>query len=166
MRGRCSGRNWASSHHGAWQALEEKILLQDPSIDGPEVHPPPSTTALERNPYKGLRPFSEADSGDFFGRDDLIDTLERRIRETALLVVVGASGSGKSSVVRSRARAAPAGDGARHVGDCRNGAGDASVSRACPSAWASRSTTSAAMTSTSCEPCSRSLPRRPIDISW
>ena len=80
-------------------ALEEKILLQDPSIDGPEAHPSPSVAALERNPYKGLRPFSEADSGDFFGRDDLIDTLERRIRETALLVVVGASGSGKSSVV-------------------------------------------------------------------
>ena len=82
-------------------ALEEKILLQDPSIDGPEALPPPSATALERNPYKGLRPFSEADSGDFFGRDDLIDTLERRIRETALLVVVGASGSGKSSVVEA-----------------------------------------------------------------
>jgi len=81
------------------QALEEKILMQDPSIDGPEAHPPPIATALERNPYKGLRPFSEADSDDFFGRDDLIDSLEQRIRETALLVVVGASGSGKSSVV-------------------------------------------------------------------
>ena len=83
------------------QALEEKILLQDPSIDRPEVHPPPSATSLERNPYKGLRPFLEADADDFFGRDDLIDALAKMVEEAPLVVVVGASGSGKSSVVRA-----------------------------------------------------------------
>jgi len=81
--------------------LEEKILLQDPSIDGPEVRPLQNLAALERNPYKGLRPFLEADADDFFGRDDLIDALAHRIVETPFLVVVGASGSGKSSVVRA-----------------------------------------------------------------
>ena len=83
------------------QALEEKILLQDPSIDRPAVQPPPSASALERNPYKGLRPFLEADADDFFGRDDLIDVLAKRVEEAPFVVVVGASGSGKSSVVRA-----------------------------------------------------------------
>ena len=147
------------------QALEEKILQQDPSIDGPEVQPSPNITALERNPYKGLRPFSEADSGDFFGRDDLIDTLEQRIRETPLLVVVGASGSGKSSVVRAglvpRLRAA-----ARDTWEIVEMVPATRPFRSLPERWASRPTTCAAMTSTSYEPCSRELPQRPTDVSW
>ncbi len=56
-----------------------------------------------RNPYKGLLPFSEADAGDFFGREELVDRLLDRLRDPAdrFLVVVGPSGSGKSSVVRA-----------------------------------------------------------------
>jgi WD40 repeat protein/DNA-binding SARP family transcriptional activator/class 3 adenylate cyclase len=58
-----------------------------------------------RNPYKGLRPFSEADSGDFFGRAELIQRLVARLREGGpgcrVLAVIGPSGSGKSSVVRA-----------------------------------------------------------------
>ena len=58
-----------------------------------------------RNPYKGLRPFAEADAGDFFGRNQLIERLLGRLRENAVgsrfLAVVGPSGSGKSSVVRA-----------------------------------------------------------------
>jgi WD40 repeat protein/serine/threonine protein kinase len=55
------------------------------------------------NPYKGLRPFKEADAKDFFGRDTLLERLLKRMQEPngALLGVVGASGSGKSSVVRA-----------------------------------------------------------------
>lgn len=59
----------------------------------------------ERNPYKGLRPFTEADAGDFFGREGLIRRLVARLgapgRGSRFLAVVGASGSGKSSVVRA-----------------------------------------------------------------
>jgi WD40 repeat protein/DNA-binding SARP family transcriptional activator len=57
------------------------------------------------NPYKGLRPFGEADALDFFGRDDLVDRLVARLGETVegnrFLGVVGPSGSGKSSAVRA-----------------------------------------------------------------
>jgi serine/threonine protein kinase/WD40 repeat protein/predicted nucleic acid-binding Zn-ribbon protein len=57
------------------------------------------------NPYKGLRAFQEADSADFFGRDDLIQLLLDRMAEvhpaSRFLSVIGASGSGKSSVVKA-----------------------------------------------------------------
>ena len=55
------------------------------------------------NPYKGLQAFSEADAVDFFGREDLIDSLVTRLRssESGFLALVGPSGSGKSSVVQA-----------------------------------------------------------------
>jgi serine/threonine protein kinase len=63
-----------------------------------------------RNPYKGLRAFTQDDAGDFFGRDTLVYELVETMREMLtvmlpsmpamrLLAVVGPSGSGKSSVV-------------------------------------------------------------------
>lgn len=58
-----------------------------------------------QNPYKGLRAFQEADAADFFGRDALIERLLQRLTEdhplARFLAVVGASGSGKSSVVKA-----------------------------------------------------------------
>jgi WD40 repeat protein/serine/threonine protein kinase len=54
-----------------------------------------------RNPYKGLQPFLESDAGDFFGRETLITTLGKRLQHERFIAVVGASGSGKSSVVRA-----------------------------------------------------------------
>ena len=58
-----------------------------------------------RNPYKGLRPFTEADARDFFGRGELTQRLVASLHEVApvsrFLAVVGPSGSGKSSVVRA-----------------------------------------------------------------
>ncbi|MGH2818817.1 MAG: BTAD domain-containing putative transcriptional regulator [Actinomycetota bacterium] len=59
----------------------------------------------ERNPYKGLRAFTEADARDFFGRGELVQRLVARLNEAGpgsrFLAVVGPSGSGKSSVVRA-----------------------------------------------------------------
>jgi WD40 repeat protein/DNA-binding SARP family transcriptional activator len=58
-----------------------------------------------RNPYKGLRPFTEADAPDFFGRGELTQRLVARLGGqdggSRFLAVVGPSGSGKSSVVRA-----------------------------------------------------------------
>jgi len=58
-----------------------------------------------RNPYKGLRPFDEADAHDFFGREAFVERLLQRWRRPGprarFLAVVGPSGSGKSSVVRA-----------------------------------------------------------------
>jgi serine/threonine protein kinase/ABC-type glycerol-3-phosphate transport system substrate-binding protein len=58
-----------------------------------------------RNPYKGLRPFLEADMSDFFGRERATQEIQRRLEEdvaeSRFLAVVGPSGSGKSSLVRA-----------------------------------------------------------------
>jgi WD40 repeat protein/DNA-binding SARP family transcriptional activator/type II secretory pathway predicted ATPase ExeA len=58
-----------------------------------------------RNPYKGLRAFSEADASDFFGREALTERLVAAMGDSGpgsrFLAVVGPSGSGKSSVVRA-----------------------------------------------------------------
>jgi len=57
------------------------------------------------NPYKGLEAFDEADAVDFFGRGDLIDEILKRFADdgvrSRLVLVVGASGAGKSSAIRA-----------------------------------------------------------------
>ena len=50
-------------------------------------------------PYKGLATFEAGDSANFFGRERLVGELAARIVQVGLLGVVGASGSGKSSVL-------------------------------------------------------------------
>jgi WD40 repeat protein len=58
-------------------------------------------TVAAANPFPGLRPF-EADQADlFFGRDEQIEELLVRLERTRFLAVLGASGSGKSSLVRA-----------------------------------------------------------------
>src|ERR1043165_1288148 len=58
-------------------------------------------------PYKGLLFFDESDAGLFFGREALTAHLAERVSDLSLnsalrlLAVVGASGSGKSSLVRA-----------------------------------------------------------------
>ncbi|MFV9673100.1 MAG: BTAD domain-containing putative transcriptional regulator, partial [Acidimicrobiia bacterium] len=79
--------------------LEEQILLRDPSL-APVVESDVVSWSIERNPYKGLQAFGEADAGDFFGRDELIARL--LVASTSpLTAVVGPSGSGKSSAVKA-----------------------------------------------------------------
>ena len=53
------------------------------------------------NPFPGLRPFEPDEDHLFFGREREIDELLRRLRATRFLSVVGTSGSGKSSLIRS-----------------------------------------------------------------
>jgi WD40 repeat protein/class 3 adenylate cyclase len=62
---------------------------------------PVAPGAIAANPYKGLRAFDEADADDFFGREELVEQLVKRLGTTRFLAVVGPSGSGKSSVVRA-----------------------------------------------------------------
>jgi hypothetical protein len=67
--------------------------------------PPPDHP--NRAPYRGLRALEQADSGVFFGREaPIVVTIDRMrgLREAAparLLVILGASGSGKSSFLRA-----------------------------------------------------------------
>jgi tetratricopeptide (TPR) repeat protein len=53
------------------------------------------------NPFPGLRPFEPEEDHIFFGREKQTDELLRRLRSSRFLSVVGTSGSGKSSLVRS-----------------------------------------------------------------
>jgi Caspase domain len=55
----------------------------------------------DRSPYKGLQSFDEADKDLFYGRDRAIRELQARGETVRLLVVSGASGTGKSSVVKA-----------------------------------------------------------------
>ena len=59
--------------------------------------PPPSQKP--DCPYPGMIPFSENDEGRFFGRDGEIEELLGKLRLHPFLTVIGASGSGKSSLV-------------------------------------------------------------------
>ncbi|HKM54184.1 MAG TPA: TIR domain-containing protein [Isosphaeraceae bacterium] len=64
--------------------------------------PPPGTS-----PFVGLRPFDVGDSAWFFGREALVEELVQRLREGVeggecrFLAVLGASGSGKTSLVHA-----------------------------------------------------------------
>ncbi|KST62349.1 nSTAND1 domain-containing NTPase [Mastigocoleus testarum] len=68
--------------------------------------PPPTwkdlgglTGKLPHSPYKGLSAFQEEDAEYFFGREKFIADLFEAAKSKPLVPVVGASGSGKSSVV-------------------------------------------------------------------
>jgi WD40 repeat protein/class 3 adenylate cyclase len=78
-------------------------------IDGlPGDFPPLKTlSAIEEPPtpgeppYKGLVSFEEGDAGWFFGREAATQALLQALQEQRFLAVIGASGSGKSSIVRA-----------------------------------------------------------------
>jgi len=60
-----------------------------------------------RNPYKGLQAFTELDASDFYGRQSVVRQMTTMLNrqnedgDPTFLTVIGASGSGKSSVVRA-----------------------------------------------------------------
>ena len=58
---------------------------------------------IQTSPYKGLKRFdsNEWDVKRFFGRAQFIDSLLSELNESNLILLLGASGSGKSSVVRA-----------------------------------------------------------------
>src|ERR1700716_2080038 len=56
---------------------------------------------IATSPYRGLDRFEDRDKDLFFGRDQLIKSLLAQLSASNVLLVLGASGSGKSSVVRA-----------------------------------------------------------------
>jgi WD40 repeat protein len=54
---------------------------------------------VPETPYRGLEPFSAEHAAEFFGRDIDIGVLTARVRAQPVVVVVGPSGVGKSSLV-------------------------------------------------------------------
>ncbi|MBV9488936.1 MAG: ATP-binding protein, partial [Verrucomicrobia bacterium] len=61
------------------------------------THSPPALAS----PFPGLRPFKMHEEAIFFGRHEQISDTLRRLETCRLLAVVGASGCGKSSLVRA-----------------------------------------------------------------
>ncbi|MEV7097102.1 hypothetical protein AB0M80_30040 [Amycolatopsis sp. NPDC051045] len=62
---------------------------------------PPEPESGEIPPYVGLAAFTPADAGRFFGRERLVEKLVERLGRQRFLAVLGASGSGKSSLLRA-----------------------------------------------------------------
>ncbi|UBF27456.1 ATP-binding protein [Kovacikia minuta CCNUW1] len=56
---------------------------------------------IAASPYKGLKKFEQTDRNRFFGREQFVRQLVNDLNQTNLLLLLGASGSGKSSVVRA-----------------------------------------------------------------
>ncbi|WP_208346096.1 CHAT domain-containing protein, partial [Aetokthonos hydrillicola] len=72
------------------------VICHNPSVE------PPTWLQLGGNPacpYRGLFAFQEEDAHLFFGREQFTGDLVAAVRRKPLVAVVGASGSGKSSVV-------------------------------------------------------------------
>jgi WD40 repeat protein len=68
---------------------------------GPDLQERLAATLATLCPYRGLRAFREEDGPFFFGREDFTAVLVEAVDRHSLVAVAGASGSGKSSVVRA-----------------------------------------------------------------
>ncbi|WP_173924345.1 BTAD domain-containing putative transcriptional regulator [Agromyces sp. Marseille-P2726] len=77
--------------------LELGILRHDDSLDLIDAPVTPSSAC----PYRGLQPFGVEDEDIFFGRSTDIGAALTRLSGSRFLAIAGASGSGKSSLVRA-----------------------------------------------------------------
>ena len=82
-----------------------ELHLLTSSTDTPSAAQIPTEDFQPQNPYKGLRAFQTSDNEDFFGREKITAKLIKRLAEThefsRFLMVIGPSGSGKSSLVKA-----------------------------------------------------------------
>ncbi|MGD9031005.1 MAG: caspase family protein, partial [Anaerolineae bacterium] len=63
--------------------------------------PPAETLTARNNPYRGLRPYEREHQELFFGREEETEELLARIESQPFVAVLGASGTGKSSLVKA-----------------------------------------------------------------
>jgi WD40 repeat protein/DNA-binding SARP family transcriptional activator len=77
--------------------LEQAILQQDAELQSPAV----PDVVDEACPWPGLLSYSIDDVEEFAGREREVDACLAKLVDEGVLVVVGPSGSGKSSVVRA-----------------------------------------------------------------
>jgi len=86
-------------------ALDARPVDDDPTTNGRRGVATALSLTDARNPFKGLRAFTEADAGDFRGRERLVDRLVELLGQGdtsgRIAAVVGPSGIGKSSIVRA-----------------------------------------------------------------
>lgn len=74
------------------QRLEADILRQSSELEAPVV---------ATCPYKGLASYQVDDADMFCGRERVVDELAAAVRSSSFVVVVGGSGTGKSSALRA-----------------------------------------------------------------
>jgi hypothetical protein len=67
----------------------------------PAVPEPAASTVDERNPWLGLASFTEETRRFFYGREDEVAELARRVQRKLLTVLFGQSGLGKTSILRA-----------------------------------------------------------------
>ncbi len=60
-----------------------------------------NTGVLQRNPFPGSRPFFSAEDQFFFGRDEAVSELLKILLKRRFVALVGASASGKTSLIQS-----------------------------------------------------------------
>ena len=60
-----------------------------------------TATVDESNPWLGLASFTEETRRYFFGRDEEVEELARRVQRKLLTVLFGQSGLGKTSILRA-----------------------------------------------------------------
>ena len=81
----------------------EGLPSEFPPLTSLEVLPPESARPPRKVgacPYRGLSAFQEADAQFYFGRETFVDALEQAVSTKKLVaVIVGSSGSGKSSAL-------------------------------------------------------------------
>ena len=77
------------------------VVAESPRSHAHESADSVPTMRYGRNPYKGLRAFTEADALDFQGAVAQLARLQQELADARFVAVVGPSGSGKSSLVRA-----------------------------------------------------------------
>ncbi len=75
-----------------WRAATAEMAPDSPAGNEP---------AGWRGPYAGSAAFQAADAEWFFGRERLVENVLRQVRTRRFVAVLGASGSGKSSLLRA-----------------------------------------------------------------
>ncbi len=83
----------------AHQARQGEFIFLAPGH--PLNLPPAPDLTEESNPYRGLKSYDQQHAALFFGREDEIGELVQRVARQPFLAVLGASGTGKSSLVKA-----------------------------------------------------------------
>jgi Caspase domain/NACHT domain len=87
-------RLWPLSKHEEGEFI---FLVPGAEVNLPKADP----LTFDRNPWKGLAAYDKADAKLFFGREAPIAALKSAVDEKPFVAVLGASGTGKSSLVRA-----------------------------------------------------------------
>ena len=90
-------------HANVAALVEELVDVLDVSVPTRRNRELPGARPGEAidNPYVGLQAFEERDADHFYGRESLVTEMVEAVTDHPFVVLVGPSGSGKSSVVRA-----------------------------------------------------------------